>query len=61
VINLSALPRGKIFQLGTSSGLEALGEEKILLPLPGIEPGFIRRLVIGLVTMPTELSRIQKE
>jgi hypothetical protein len=57
----SVLPWGKRHQVGTSDGLEVLGEDKILVPLPGIEPRFIRRLVLDLVTMPTELSGIAKE
>jgi hypothetical protein len=57
----SVLPWEKRRQVGPSAGLEVLGEDKILVPLPGIEPRFIRRLVLDLVTMPTELSEIPKE
>jgi hypothetical protein len=57
----SVLTWGKRRQVGTSDGLEVLGEDKILVALLGIEPRFIRRLVLDLVTMSTELSRIPKE
>jgi len=57
----SVLPWGKRRQFGTSAGLEVLGEDKIIFSLTGIELRFIRRLVLGLVTMPTELPRIAKE
>jgi hypothetical protein len=34
------------------------GEEKNLLPLPGIEPQFLCRPAHSVVTIPTELSRL---
>jgi len=57
----SVLPWVKRRQVGTIAGMKVLGEDIIILPLPGIEPRFIRRLVLGLVTMRTELLRIPKE